>query len=105
MITEQGLIVAHVRQPVLASRSGFTTAAPNLAYASESRTSGLAPAGCTWLSCSTCSPAAAGLVTDSNRGSQYAGCQYRAMLVKHGLDCNMSHKGNCWDNAVAERFS
>ncbi len=35
---------------------------------------------------------------------QYASDQYQAILAKHGFVCSMSGKGNCWDNAVAERF-
>ncbi|NYT62460.1 transposase, partial [Alcaligenaceae bacterium] len=30
--------------------------------------------------------------------------QYQALLANHGFICSMSRKGNCWDNAVAERF-
>ncbi len=45
-----------------------------------------------------------GLIVHSNRGSQDACGQYQALLTKHGFVCSMSHKGNCWDNAVAERF-
>ena len=45
-----------------------------------------------------------GLVVHSDRGSQYASAQYQAMLASHGFTCSMSRKGNCWDNAVAERF-
>lgn len=45
-----------------------------------------------------------GLIVHSDRGSQYACGQYQALLVKHGFVCSMSRKGNCWDNAVAERF-
>lgn len=47
---------------------------------------------------------AAGLIVHSDRGSQYASDQYQALLAKHGFVCSMSRKGNCWDNAVAERF-
>jgi transposase InsO family protein len=47
---------------------------------------------------------AAGLIVHSDRGSQYASAQYQALLAKHGFVCSMSRKGNCWDNAVAERF-
>ena len=47
---------------------------------------------------------AAGLVVHSNRGSQYASDQYQILLAEHGFVCSMSRKGNCWDNAVAERF-
>jgi transposase InsO family protein len=47
---------------------------------------------------------AAGLIVHSDRGSQYASAQYQTLLTKHGFVCSMSRKGNCWDNAVAERF-
>ena len=46
----------------------------------------------------------AGLVVHSDRGSQYASSQHQALLTKHGLVGSMSRKGNCWDNAVMERF-
>ena len=46
----------------------------------------------------------AGLIVHSDRGSQYASAQYQAKLATHGFICSMSRKGNCWDNAVAERF-
>jgi len=36
--------------------------------------------------------------------AQYASELYQALLIKHGFICSMSRKGNCWDNAVAERF-
>jgi len=45
-----------------------------------------------------------GLIVHSDRGSQYASAQYQAKLSSHGFVCSMSRKGNCWDNAVAERF-
>ena len=47
---------------------------------------------------------APGLIVHSDRGSQYASDLYQALLDKHGFICSMSRKGNCWDNAVAERF-
>ena len=47
---------------------------------------------------------AAGLIVHSDRGSQYASALYQEMLERHGFVCSMSRKGNCWDNAVAERF-
>jgi putative transposase len=46
----------------------------------------------------------AGLIVHSDRGSQYASAAYQALLAQHGLCCSMSRKGNCWDNAVMERF-
>lgn len=45
-----------------------------------------------------------GLVVHSDRGSQYASEVHQALLSEHGLHCSMSRKGNCWDNAVMERF-
>jgi transposase InsO family protein len=47
---------------------------------------------------------AAGLVHHSARGSQYASADYQKALKASGLQCSMSRKGNCWDNAVAESF-
>ena len=47
---------------------------------------------------------APGLIVHSDRGSQYASDLYQALLDQHGFVCSMSRKGNCWDNAVAERF-
>jgi transposase InsO family protein len=46
----------------------------------------------------------AGLMLHSDRGSQYASTEYQALLKQHGIICSMSRKGNCWDNAVMERF-
>jgi putative transposase len=45
-----------------------------------------------------------GLVHHSDRGSTYASSDYRGALEAHGLECSMSRKGDCWDNAVAESF-
>ena len=47
---------------------------------------------------------APGLIVHSDRGTQYASAEHRALLAKHGLVGSMSRKGNCWDNAVMERF-
>ncbi len=44
------------------------------------------------------------LLLHSDQGSQYAAADYRAMLAVNGIECSMSRKGNCWDNAVAESF-
>lgn len=46
----------------------------------------------------------AGLLVHSDRGTQYASREYQDLLSRHDLICSMSRKGNCWDNAVAERF-
>jgi putative transposase len=45
-----------------------------------------------------------GLLHHSDRGSQYASEAYRKELVKYGMIASMSRKGDCWDNAVVERF-
>jgi transposase InsO family protein len=45
-----------------------------------------------------------GLIVHSDRGSQYASAVYQTLLSKNGLVGSMSRKGNCWDNAVMERF-
>jgi putative transposase len=47
---------------------------------------------------------AEGLIHHSDRGSQYACGAYQALLAEHGIRCSMSRKGDCLDNAVAERF-
>jgi putative transposase len=47
---------------------------------------------------------AAGLVVHSDRGTQYASAQHQGLLKTYGLVGSMSRKGNCWDNAVMERF-
>lgn len=45
-----------------------------------------------------------GLVHHSDRGSQYTSTTYQQQLRAALIDCSMSRKGNCWDNAVAESF-
>lgn len=40
----------------------------------------------------------------SDRGCQYASTAYRSELAKHGIECSMSRRGNCWDNAPMESF-
>lgn len=47
---------------------------------------------------------APGLLVHSDRGSQYASQAHADLIARHGLVCSMSRKGNCWDNAVVERF-
>lgn len=44
------------------------------------------------------------LLVHSDRGSQYASQMHMGLLERHALVCSMSRKGNCWDNAVMERF-
>ena len=45
-----------------------------------------------------------GLMHHSDRGGQYASCDFQAMLSEKGIACSMSRKGNCWDNALVESF-
>ena len=45
-----------------------------------------------------------GLLAHSDRGGQYASDHYQRLLGKHGIECSMSDKGQCWDNAPMESF-
>jgi len=45
-----------------------------------------------------------GLIHHSDRGVQYASNEFQALLKTYGIQCSMSRKGDCWDNAVAESF-
>ena len=47
---------------------------------------------------------ARGLVHHSDRGSQYASSDFQGLLSHHGIQCSMSRKGDCWDNAPVESF-
>ena len=47
---------------------------------------------------------AKGLMLHSDRGSQYAGNDFKALLAQNEFVGSMSKKGDCWDNAVAESF-
>lgn len=45
-----------------------------------------------------------GLVAHSDRGSQYASEHYQRRLSEERIECSMSRRGNCWDNAPMESF-
>lgn len=45
-----------------------------------------------------------GLLFHSDRGCQYTSRDHRSRLAELGIECSMSRRGNCWDNACAERF-
>jgi putative transposase len=45
-----------------------------------------------------------GLLAHSDRGSQYASEHYRRLLARNGIECSMSRRANCWDNAPIESF-
>ncbi len=46
----------------------------------------------------------ADLLCHSDRGSQYTSGDYQDLLKRHGIQCSMSRRANCWDNSVAESF-
>ena len=37
-------------------------------------------------------------------GSQYASNTFQELLSANKIECSMSRKGNCWDNAMMESF-
>jgi transposase InsO family protein len=45
-----------------------------------------------------------GILQHTDRGIQYACATYQKYLHDTGFIVSMSRKGNCWDNAVMERF-
>ena len=44
-----------------------------------------------------------GLIHHSDRGAQYTSDDFRDVLKTHHIECSMSGRGNCQDNAVVER--
>ena len=46
----------------------------------------------------------AGLLHQTDRGSQYASRDYRQALEAAGIVCSMSRTGSCWDIAPANNF-
>lgn len=50
------------------------------------------------------SPKRGELLHHSDRGCQYTSDTYQRTLRTLGIACSMSRRGNCYDNAVAERF-
>jgi putative transposase len=44
------------------------------------------------------------LIHHSDRGAQYTSDDFRDVLEKHGIQCSMSGRGNCYDNAAVESF-
>ena len=47
---------------------------------------------------------AAGLIFQSDRGSQYASYAFHDLLLVHQIRQSMSDTGICYDNACAESF-
>ena len=46
----------------------------------------------------------AGAIVHTDRGSQYAAAEFRALLERHNFKQSMSARGNCYDNAQAESW-
>jgi putative transposase len=44
------------------------------------------------------------LLHHSDQGSQYTSEDFQRLLAHHGIECSMSRKGDCWDNAAVESF-
>jgi putative transposase len=44
------------------------------------------------------------LLHHSDRGPQYLSDDFRDLLDKHGIECSMSARGHCYDNAPVESF-
>lgn len=44
------------------------------------------------------------LIHHSDRGAQYTSDDFRDQLDQHGIQCSMSARGNCYDNAAVESF-
>ena len=49
-------------------------------------------------------PEGSQLLLHSDRGCQYTSDDYQHTLKTLGIECSMSRTGNCYDNAVMERF-
>lgn len=49
-------------------------------------------------------PLPGSLMHHSDRGGQYASGAHRARLAALEIECSMSRRGDCWDNACMERF-
>jgi putative transposase len=49
-------------------------------------------------------PVGTELLHHSDRGSQYTSDAYQQILKTLGIECSMSRRGSCYDNAVMERF-
>jgi len=46
----------------------------------------------------------AALMHHSDQGSQYTSDEFQQLLKSQNITCNMSRRGECWDNAAMESF-
>jgi len=44
------------------------------------------------------------LLHHSDQGSQYSSDLFQRVLDEYGIECSMSRRGDCWDNAAVESF-
>ena len=44
------------------------------------------------------------LLHHSDQGSQYTSDLFQKLLSEHGIECSLSRRGDCWDNAAMESF-
>ncbi len=44
------------------------------------------------------------VLVHSDQGSQYTSGEWRDYAASNGVELSQSRRGNCWDNAVMERF-
>jgi len=44
------------------------------------------------------------LLHHSDQGSQYTSDTFQRLLAEYGIECSMSRRGDCWDNAAVESF-
>ena len=47
----------------------------------------------------------AGVILHSDRGSQYCAQAYQKLMQDNGIECSMSKKGDCYDNAAMESWN
>src|SRR5487761_453736 len=46
----------------------------------------------------------AAVLHHSDQGSQYTSESFQQLLTDQGIECSMSRRGDCWDNAAMESF-
>ncbi len=51
-----------------------------------------------------CREPEADLIHHSDRGAQYTSDDFHSALERNSIQCSMSARGNCYDNAVVESF-
>ena len=44
------------------------------------------------------------LLHHSDQGSQFTSALFQRLMDGHGIECSLSHRGDCWDNSAMESF-